>query len=172
LDLPVDTPPWLRTVLSHLMARDLGCHYKSLLTALVRLEESAGFEQNGKALPTSKWRPLKVQKWIRGARGSRTKTLPEVHDVAAYAKAWNAWWDALQPPWRKRGEDGLWIVGGKYGAEFGALDASGINGCISIVASLCFWGAAKTHDRESRAVWETAVNDVVWMLEGVDTLFE
>ncbi|KAJ7028758.1 hypothetical protein C8F04DRAFT_963607 [Mycena alexandri] len=172
LDLPADTPPWLRSVLSYLTAIDLGCHYTSLLTALVRLEESAGFEQEGQPLPSSKLRPGEVQKWIRGARGNRMKCLPEVVNVAQYGKTWNAWWDALQPSWRKRGSDGHWVVGGKYGAEYGALDASGLNGCISIVAALYFWGTARTHDEGSRAEWERAVQDVVWMLEGVDTLFE
>ncbi|KAJ7770728.1 hypothetical protein B0H16DRAFT_1254036, partial [Mycena metata] len=165
LELPGDTPQWLRTVLGYLTAADLGCHYTALLTALVRLEESAGFEQEGQALASSKFRPNEVQKWIRGARGSRMKSLPEVVNVADYARRWNVWWDALQPAWRKRGDDGYWVVGGRYGTEFGPLDASGLNGCISIVASLYFWGTSETHDEGSRGEWERAVQDVAWMLE-------
>jgi hypothetical protein len=173
LELPEETPAWLRDALSHLTTRDLGCHYTSLLRALVRLEESAGFDDaKPTPLAASKARPVEVAKWIRGGRGGKMKHLPAVKNVDAYGKQWYTWWDEMQPHWRKRGEDGYWVVGGEYGDEWGALDCAGVNGNLSFVAALYFWGAAESHTEDSRALWERAVLDVVWMLEGVDTLFE
>ncbi|KAJ7633593.1 hypothetical protein DFH06DRAFT_1004174 [Mycena polygramma] len=173
LPLPDDTPEWLRVALSYLTARDLGCHYTSLLQALVRLEESVGFEKDKHvSLPRSTVRPDEVSVWIRGARGVKMKALPKVVKLEAYATQWWKWWDELQPAWRQRGEDGKWVVGGGYGTDFGKLDCSGPNGTICIVAALYFWGSSTSHTSESRAIWEGAVQDVAWMLEGVDTLFE
>ncbi|KAJ7629278.1 hypothetical protein DFH06DRAFT_980028, partial [Mycena polygramma] len=173
LDLPEDTPDWLKTALHYLTMRDLGCHYTALLTALVRLEESAGFEKKTHTpLRSSTARPGELGKYVKGARGKKMKELPRVKNVAAYAKKWNAWWNDLQPKWRQRGEDGQLITGGKYGDEWGGLDCAGPNGTLSVVAVLYFWGAASTHTEETREVWTAAVQDATWMLEGLDTLFE
>ncbi|KAJ7666861.1 hypothetical protein DFH06DRAFT_984501, partial [Mycena polygramma] len=170
--LPEDAPDWLQKALPYLAARDLGCHYTSLLKTLVRLEESQGFEKEHPGLPKSKKRPKEVGVWIRGARGIKMKSLPTVDNVVAYGDQWYSWWDELQPAWRQRGEDGRLITGGKYGTEWGHLDCAGQNGNISIVAALYFWGAAAMHTEETRAVWNDAVEDVCWMLEGLDMLFE
>ncbi|KAJ7601289.1 hypothetical protein DFH06DRAFT_1026821, partial [Mycena polygramma] len=173
LELPDDTPQWLSNALLYIRGADLGCHYASLLRALVRLEESAGFENDDHTpLPASKHRPTQVQKWIQGKRGEKMKTLPEVKNVVTYSKQWYKWWDDLQPSWRQRDANGKWITGGEYGSDWGKLDCAGINGSLSIVAALYFWGAAPTHTEETRAVWNEAVEDVTWILEGVDTLFE
>ncbi|KAJ6490574.1 hypothetical protein C8R47DRAFT_977287 [Mycena vitilis] len=173
LDLPEDTPEWLMTALHYLTARDLGCHYTALLKALVRLEESAGFEETSHtALRSSTARPKEVGKYVKGARGAKMKALPEVKNVKAFATKWNAWWDDLQPKWRQRGADGQWITGGKYGDEWGGLDCAGPNGTLSVVAALYFWGSASTHTAETQAAWTAAVQDATWMLEGLDTLFE
>ncbi|KAJ7102960.1 hypothetical protein C8R43DRAFT_963850 [Mycena crocata] len=167
LTFPEDTPPWLRDAVGHLQEPDLGCHYKALLVALIRLEESAGYESTT-SLPVSKLRPAEVKKWIRGARGAKLKELPTTSKPAAYADSFNAWWDSLQPLWRERNTDGTWKVGGKCGKEWGGLDCAGVNGTISIVGALHFWGTSAAHTEETRAVWETAVLDVAWMLESMD----
>ncbi|KAJ6455534.1 hypothetical protein C8R47DRAFT_996772, partial [Mycena vitilis] len=155
LDLPEDTPEWLRSALGYLTVRDLGCHYVSLLKALVRLEESAGFDnENPTPLPASQKkhkRPKEVGLWIKGGRGVKMSKLPEVGDVHTYQKQWYSWWDGLQPGWRKRGAEGEWITGGEYGNDWGHLDSSGVNGTISIVAALYFWGTARTHTEETLA---------------------
>ncbi|KAJ7712322.1 hypothetical protein B0H16DRAFT_1479514 [Mycena metata] len=65
------------------------------------------------------------------------------------------------------------MVTGRWGGEspnltdWGSLDASGINGYISIAVSLYFWGTLQSHDEGTRAEWERAVEDVTWMLEGL-----
>jgi hypothetical protein len=47
-----------------------------------------------------------------------------------------------------------------------------VNGVLSVVASLCFWGRAVQDKPDLRMVWEAAVQDVVWMLEGMAMYYE
>ncbi|KAJ7670630.1 hypothetical protein DFH06DRAFT_1124945 [Mycena polygramma] len=166
-----DSPGWLRETLSYLTTRDLGCHYTALLQALVRLEESADSDGE-KPLGRSKTRPTEIKEWIRGGRGVKMKNLPTVTNIEAYAVKWKNWWGEMQPKWRKRRDDGSWVVGGEYGTDWGRLDCSGLNGTVSFVAGLYFWGTAESHTDDSRREWEKCVMDVSWMLEGLDTLYE
>ncbi|KAJ7835179.1 hypothetical protein B0H14DRAFT_2590444 [Mycena olivaceomarginata] len=75
-----------------------------------------------------------------------------------------AWWNSLQPVWRTKDVDGQWSVVGGYGdggREWGPLYQWGINGVLSIVASLYFWGRAVHENAKFCGRWEAAVGDVV-----------
>lgn len=75
----------------------------------------------------------------------------------------------MQPEWRERGEGGHWVIGGAYGPDdqWDPLEAPGPNGCLSVAASLYFWGILLHSHEEKRDQWERAVQDVSWMLEGL-----
>ncbi|KAJ7444534.1 hypothetical protein B0H11DRAFT_2249990 [Mycena galericulata] len=179
VEVPAECPPWLRDIVRVLSAVDLGCHFQSLLTMLMRLECKYGSEGNLRAGLSTAKRPAEVQAWIRAGRGLRAKGNYDagITDLGDYAKRWTAWWDSLQPTWRKRGTDGQWVVGGSYGDEWDTLWFPGQNGCASLVASLYFWGASKqalgggegaVWNGEERAKWDRAVQDVVWVVEGLE----
>ncbi|KAJ7432951.1 hypothetical protein B0H11DRAFT_1759522 [Mycena galericulata] len=166
--VPSDAPRWLRDSIAWLQQSDLGCHYASLLVALIALEAKYGYEvENRGQLPTI-GRPSQVHGWIKGGR-SKMKFPPSIGDVGYYARVWWEWWDSLQPPWRERGEGNYWIVGGEWGPadEWDPLEAPGQNGCLSVVASLYFWGLTLDRAENTRTDWERAVQDVTWMLEGL-----
>ncbi|KAJ6454924.1 hypothetical protein C8R47DRAFT_996975 [Mycena vitilis] len=166
---PSDAPAWLSRDVTWLMQDDLGCHYNALLIALVALETKFGFDDaNNGQLPAVN-RPSQVWAWVRGGRGTRLKAPPVVSDPAQFAAGWNQWWDGLQPPWRERGEDGYWKVGGSWGPDdqWDPLEAPGQNGCLSVVASLFFWGRAVLSVPAAVEAWERALFDVTWMLEGL-----
>ncbi|KAJ7780823.1 hypothetical protein DFH07DRAFT_950048 [Mycena maculata] len=170
---PPDCPAWLRDAITW-MEDDLGCHFDSLKAALVRLESKYGWEsENRRKLPI-KGRPAQIHSWIKGGRGSKTKVPPCINDVDEYSKEWATWWDSMQPEWRTRGADGYWEVGGERGGteEWGALEAPGPNGCLSVVGSLYFWGRVSSQSAAVREAWERGVQDVVWMLEGIDVSIE
>jgi hypothetical protein len=83
------------------------------------------------------------------------------------------WWGSLQPEWREKDADGSWSVARGYGGggrEWGPLYQWGVNGVLSVVASLYFWGCSVPET--GRAEWEAAVNDVAWMFEGMATYYE
>ncbi|KAK6969476.1 hypothetical protein R3P38DRAFT_3243181 [Favolaschia claudopus] len=86
-----------------------------------------------------------------------------------------SWWDSLQPAWREKDGDGRWSVVKGYGAggrEWGPLYHWGVNGVLSLVASLYCWGRAVQADTELRAAWELAVCDAVWVFEGMAVYYE
>ncbi|KAJ7882979.1 hypothetical protein B0H14DRAFT_3751569, partial [Mycena olivaceomarginata] len=119
---PPKAPEWFVDAHARMTKIDLGCHYHALVAAWTRMEKASRFEHGPPShnLPT-KFRPKQVGVWIgRSRRG----TEPTVDDPAAYAVQWQAWWDSLQPAWRKKDDDGQWSVTGGYGEggrEWGPL---------------------------------------------------
>ncbi|KAJ7080722.1 hypothetical protein C8R43DRAFT_1143069 [Mycena crocata] len=172
--MPANAPPWLVDAIAHLSRQNLGCHFDSVLVVLVRLEEAAGLEvedsQRGRLPAEKKTRPAEIHDWIRGGRGSKAKGYPKA-SILKYPQKYMAWWDSLQPQWRKRDPDGKLITGGEYGADWGVLDCSGVNGCLSAVAGLYFWGILQM-DEEQQKVWDDMVQDVAWVLEGLRQLYK
>ncbi|KAJ7615091.1 hypothetical protein DFH06DRAFT_1343945 [Mycena polygramma] len=174
-----DAPAWLREnvrVLSHV---DLGCHFKSLLEALIRVEQKFGFEKNPQNGVSGDDRPGEIQQWIKAGRGVKRKSAYDarVKDLGDYEGRWWKWWDSLQPKWRQRGPDKMWEIRDEYLKEWewDEFWFPGQNGCLCIVASLYFWGSSSlalggsgVWDEANRTSWERAVRDVVWILEGLE----
>ncbi|KAK7040004.1 hypothetical protein R3P38DRAFT_3181832 [Favolaschia claudopus] len=168
---PPSAPKWFSDAYALMTAVDLGCHYNALIAAWTRMEQASRFEHGPTRLP-HKLRPQHVSTWI--TRGRRDAP-PSVDKAAEYAVIWQSWWDSLQPAWRVRDGDGRWSVAtgyGQGGREWGPLYHWGVNGVLSIVASLFCWGRTVLEDAELRAAWDIAVCDVVWMLEGMATYYE
>ncbi|KAK7043456.1 hypothetical protein R3P38DRAFT_2510527 [Favolaschia claudopus] len=167
---PPQAAKWFAEAHASMTKVDLGCHYHALIAAWTRLEVASRFENSPTNL-TAKLRPKPVTLWI--SRNRRTE--PIVEDPAEYARQWQSWWDSLQPSWRTKGADDRWIAGNTYGGggrEWGALYHWGVNGMLSVVASLYFWGRAIDSKQEFIITWETAVQDVVWMFEGMAMYYE
>jgi hypothetical protein len=121
-------------------ARRLGIHFHALVNAWTRIEAASRFEH----APTNllhRLRPAQVGRWITGQRGRRPADTA-ISDPIQYAKEWETWWATLQPHWRVQGSDGKWVVGGAYGTDWGVLFQWGVNGVLSILAALYFWGCA------------------------------
>ncbi|KAJ6448363.1 hypothetical protein C8R45DRAFT_1133146 [Mycena sanguinolenta] len=168
---PPKAAKWFADAHAAMTRVDLGCHYHALVDVWARMEEASRFEHGPTNLP-SKFRPIQVTTWIsRSRRGIE----PSVTDPSRYAIDWQVWWDSLQPSWRKKNANGEWIVVDGYGGggrEWGPLYQWGVNGVLSIVASLSFWGQAVQDTPELRLQWERAVVDVGWMFEGMAKYYE
>ncbi|KAJ7164588.1 hypothetical protein C8R43DRAFT_946404 [Mycena crocata] len=196
-----NAPEWLRENVRVLTHIDLGCHYQSLVEALIRLEERMELgETGGTGIGRTKVaRPTQVSSWIGAGRFgrpiafisfTRTRESPfqrglkrktpydaGVTNLKTYGKSWQGWWDSLQPAWRTRAADGSWERPDEYAQtwDWGEFWYSRQNGCVSIVATLYFWGSSKQAmggtggwGDENREVWEGAIADAVWMLEGLE----
>lgn len=176
--MPADAPKWLRESVADITKVDLGCHYASVLAALIRLEKAGGYEvghnvklPGGEKGKGKNQRPRVISDWIKGGRGAKTKKPPVVSDVRFHVDQWDAWWDGMQPGWRLKDDDGKWRVDLAYedGWDWGAVDCTGVNGLLSAVAGLYFWGVAvKMGLEKDKARWEQAVHDVVWVIEGLE----
>ncbi|KAJ7441804.1 hypothetical protein B0H11DRAFT_1932730 [Mycena galericulata] len=169
VEVPSDAPDWLVESIAWLKQEDLGCHYASLLVALIKLEAKYGYEKDNRGMLPAAKRPQQVYAWIKGGRGKKMKFPPSIGNLAHYQRDWWVWWDSLQPEWRERDDDGRWSINGNWGPSdsWDPLEAPGPNGCLSVVASLYFWGIALAGRPETRVDWEAAVQDVAWMLEGL-----
>ncbi|KAJ7828480.1 hypothetical protein B0H14DRAFT_3718817 [Mycena olivaceomarginata] len=171
LPCPPQAASWFADAHAAMTKVDLGCHYHALVAAWTRMEQASRFE-HGPTNLSPKGRPKQVTTWIGRLRKG---TEPVVDDPATYAIQWQAWWDSLQPAWRTKDVDRQWLVVGGYGdggREWGPLYQWGINGVLSIVASLFFWGRAAHGNAEFCGRWEAAVGDVVWMFEGMADYYE
>ncbi|KAJ7617531.1 hypothetical protein DFH06DRAFT_1012564, partial [Mycena polygramma] len=178
-EFAAEAPMWLRETVRVLSRVDLGCHYRSLVEALIRIEHRFGFDRNPQTGVGGTDRPAEIQLWIKAHRGIRRKASYDagVVDLAAYAKRWWRWWDSLQPAWRKRRANGQWEMSAEYRKEWewNELAFPGQNGCISVVASLYFWGTSRSAlggggqwTGHARGEWDRAVQDAVWTLEGLE----
>jgi hypothetical protein len=150
---------------------NLGCHYHALVAAWTCIEQVSCFE-HGPTNLSPKGHPKQVTAWISRLQKG---TEPVVDDPVTYAIQWQAWWDLLQLSWRTKDVDGQWSVVGGYrdgGREWGPLYQLGINGVLSIVASLYFWGRAVHGNPELCGRWEAVVGDVVWVFEGMAAYYE
>ncbi|KAJ7772553.1 hypothetical protein DFH07DRAFT_733840 [Mycena maculata] len=167
---PKSAAPWFVDAHARITHEDLGPHFDGLIAAWTHLEDASRYEQGPTNLP-NKGRPKQVGSWIAGRHRKMDGEELTVSDPGAYTVKWQAWWDSLQPTWRTRDSDGAWSVMGEYGMggrEWGPLYQWGVNGTLSILASLYFWGRAVRNDSEGQQVpWELAVWDVAWMLEGM-----
>ncbi|KAJ6524929.1 hypothetical protein B0H19DRAFT_880086, partial [Mycena capillaripes] len=137
-----------------------------LVAAWIRVEAASRFEHGPSNLPVNSKRPKPVGEWIAK---NRTRA-PIIADPVAYAAQWQLWWDSLQPTWRKKGSDEEWSIVDGYGQdgrEWGQLYQWGVNGTLTLVASLYFWGCVLGEDPDLRVQWEAAVGDVCWMVEGM-----
>ncbi|KAK7020076.1 hypothetical protein R3P38DRAFT_2536029 [Favolaschia claudopus] len=167
---PPNAAKWFADAHAVLTSTDLGCHYHAVVAAWTRMEVASRFENSPTNL-TSKLRPKQVGAWIaRNRRGVEIVMQP-----AEYASQWQSWWDSLQPSWRIKDKGGSWAITASYGGggrEWGPLYRWGVNGALTIVASLYFWGLGVVSQPEFRSVWESAVQDVCWMFEGMATYYE
>ncbi|EIW79115.1 hypothetical protein CONPUDRAFT_26986, partial [Coniophora puteana RWD-64-598 SS2] len=141
--------------------------YTQILEEWVHLEKSSKFMslQGPAGMLDSKDRPQEVRWWI--ARKHLVTVRPSIPDVKTFAGHWWRWWACLQPEWReitapsglshsplpRHGRDG----------DCSALDKPGINGFLSIVVCLKWWGfetAAASKDPQ----WLAAIQDTKWVM--------
>lgn len=151
-----DKPEWVTKATSLFESTNLGLEWKLLLSRWFKFEEQAGFQDSGK-LGTRR-RPRAVADWIQRARTPTFR--PEITDFDEFAADFTAWWQSVQPEWRRSGngeasrDDGDWED----------IRRSGVNGLVSVVAALFFWGNA-IQPAGDRVKWVEALGDVTYVFE-------
>ncbi|KAK0433185.1 hypothetical protein EV421DRAFT_1718841 [Armillaria borealis] len=164
--------PWYKQIRKTVDSIELPGQWNLVTMYLTLLEGRNGFKKGdgGKAdilLPTH--RPQWLSHWIHCGR----KALPhhELKDLTTMSEEWWKFWKSLQPEWRNI--DG---VKGPLGPshheeivrdkEWGELAKRGVNGIVTMVAGLAFWGyVAKGGMRRQKDIWENAVEDMKWVLQ-------
>jgi hypothetical protein len=82
-----------------------------------------------------------------------------------FAVEWREWWDTLQPSWRVGGS-GTSQRDCPANADWKVLQRGGSNGIFIILMCLSWWSKVATSPK-LREVFDTAVEDVVWVFEHV-----
>ncbi|KAJ7259982.1 hypothetical protein B0H12DRAFT_1014198 [Mycena haematopus] len=165
---PTDVPRWLCDGFAQVSKRELGAEYEGLLHVYIALEQSNGFKNGSKGLPTE-GRPQQLTDWVRDGRGCTANCRP-IADVTAYKTIWWVWWTSIQPPWRSSGAGRSKRTKSvpPRGADWGKLDAPGTNGMLSVVGTLYWWGCAlQDTGATENAGWKDAMADATWVFEGL-----
>ncbi|KAJ7170431.1 hypothetical protein C8R43DRAFT_944944 [Mycena crocata] len=164
---PAKAAVWFVEARAEMTKVDLGCHFQALLTAWTRVEDASRFEHGPQNLAAN-GHPTELKTRIARKRG-KTGPDPIVTDPSAYTLTWQGWWDSLQPASGEKSEGSL----GHAWTEWGDLYGWGVNGTLTIITSLYFWGVAVIDDTgDLKPPWVAAVNNVCWIMEGLATFYE
>jgi hypothetical protein len=80
------------------------------------------------------------------------------------AEQWWLWWGGLQPDGR---ED--CFLQSKDQLCWDDLNVAGINGIVSVVVSLLWWGMKVSEDEVAVKGWQSAIDDVCWVFSSMAT---
>ena len=109
---------------------------------------------------SSDGRPQCISDWIR--RGRSNTWRPVISSIPALEKSFEAWWTNLQPDWRKN-DDALANVDG----DWEILRKPGLNGILSAIVCLFYWGCKVQGNTTRCARWTTLVEDCILVLGNV-----
>jgi hypothetical protein len=117
---------------------------------------------NPKAKSNSLNRPICVHEWIKRKRSATYR--PDAKALSKISQDFHAWWRALQLEWRlSNNNKGL----KKANGDWSRLRISSVNGFLSVMAALFFWGLSlKSPDNVG---WKEALGDVGWALKCMAT---
>jgi hypothetical protein len=129
----------------------LGKEWDELISMWATFEAKEGYKEVGRL--TASGRPEVVSQWISRAR---SVTWRPVLDVKSYEAKYNEWWKRLQPDWR--------VVNGRVDVNltqgnWESLRMPGLNGFLSILSALFYWGLAVQGKATHRNAWLFAVQD-------------
>lgn len=145
-------PPWFLSVRKLFSGQGLGKEWDELISMWATFEAKEGYKELGR--PTASGRPEVVSQWISRARSVTWR--PNILDVKGYEAKYNEWWKRLQPDWR--------VVNGRVDVNltrgnWESLRMPGLNGFLSIISALFYWGLAVQGKATHHKAWLSAVQD-------------
>ncbi|CAA7268955.1 unnamed protein product [Cyclocybe aegerita] len=161
---PSDAPDWLPPALSMLQQGSLGEPWIALVRTWLSFEVQSHYEPVANLSATH--RPPAVRDWIQRARAPAWR--PQIPNVGKYGAQFWRWWAGLQPSWR-RDEDGDVVMGAVEG-DWEPLRRPGVNGLLSVLVALFFWGGKVQKTRVAKEKWLLAVKDVHLAMSKVSEL--
>ena len=149
-------PGWCDLALTMLQSEEMGPCWSKVVTLWAEFERREQFHSLGN-LP-AKGRPSCITDWIQCAHLSTYR--PSLN-LSSFPSVFDAWWHSIQPKWRVL--DGQELT--KDGVDFEPLRRPGVNGLLSVLAALFFWGVGLGEARGDCALWLAGVQDLTWVLE-------
>lgn len=152
-----DTPDWATASLQRFRSIALGSEWDALLSNWIKFELELGFE--GRTRLGAKYRPRVITDWIQWGRSPTFRA--EIKNIASFSTEFNTWWTSLQPDWRSNGPNAVLL---RDGEDWECLRRPGINGLLSVIAGLFFWGCAVQKLHNTNVAWLEAVDDVSYSI--------
>jgi hypothetical protein len=128
--LPANAPEWVIRAAAMLNAPLLGHDWMKIVDTWVRYQTASDCNNDCKLAATGC--PACISAWIQ-CKCSLT-WCPEITDLNKFEAGFWTWWGSLQPEWR----EGFQQVNG----DWEVLQRPGINGIVSMLAALFYWGTA------------------------------
>jgi len=157
-------PDWFIAAVAMLEGeKGLGPTWGKLVKVWITFEGRDGAVYKGTRKLLTTHQPDVIKAWIGRAQSSTWR--PVILDTSAYEAEFMLWWAALQPSWRKSGDGSL--IFSKVVGDWEVLRRPGVNGMLSVLAGLFFWGVAL---RDSGIVckgWNRAVSDCLVVLSSL-----
>ena len=152
-------PAWFLNSLSMLQNNEppLGDRWAELLRLWSAFEKEA-FVEHTKLSAESQ--PLCIQEWIR--RAHPTTWHPVIMSIPAFEKSFEAWWNNLQPDWRKNNNSS--IAFDNIDGDWEKLRKAGLNGIHSIIVTLFYWGCRVQGSVMKCSRWASLVEDCILVL--------
>ncbi|KAF9044029.1 hypothetical protein BJ165DRAFT_1528604 [Panaeolus papilionaceus] len=120
------------------------------------LAGAGGFgPEKDKRLP-ARFRPTVVKDWVARGRTRNKAWRPKDLVPTEFKTEFWTWWTSLQPEWRV---DNGAVITGRVDGDWSPLVVPGVNGVLSVVAALFFWGLEAQDKRAPRDAWLVAVRD-------------
>ena len=136
----------------------LGEGWAELVRLWAAFEEKEEFKERRKL--SAKDRPECIADWVQRARSPTWR--PVIANVAAFGKVFHAWWVSLQPKWRVSGKGA--ILTEDVEGDWEELRRPGLNGLLSALAGLFYWGRIAQRNAKQRKAWAVDVEDFTLVL--------
>lgn len=152
--IPDNHADWVPGAVALLASMDFGAQWKTLIQAWLSFEHSRKYAAT--TLPAAN-RPSAVGDWINRAR---PYTYRPAINVKTFESSFKTWWISFQPEWRHANGNGQLAKSGD--GSWNGMEYTGVNGLLSVLAALFFWGMSGTSKQ-----WCAAVDDVVYALQSM-----
>lgn len=155
-------PGWFSSALGMLQSPEipLGECWAVLVEVWVEFEKKEGFKEQG--LLPAKERPECVSEWIR--RGRPPAWMPAITAVSKLETAFHTWWVSLQPKWRVSSKGAIITTDLESGDDWDHLQKPGLNGLLSVLVGLFYWGRTLKRSAKQHEAWATCVDDCIFVL--------
>lgn len=154
-------PLWVTNALTLFNSADLGAEWQALISTWLEFEKVSDYEEIQRL--GCRRRPHAVGEWIQHARSVTYS--PKIKNISKFGTEFAAWWKNIQPTWRMENANGQTPL---EEGNWEEIRRPGLNGLLSVIAGLFFWGnAIRTTPQAAaaRATWLKVLNDVAYVVE-------
>ncbi|KIK81603.1 hypothetical protein PAXRUDRAFT_27823 [Paxillus rubicundulus Ve08.2h10] len=145
---------WFHTAVMYLHTPNLPICYQELLSANIRCGTCTQ-QQRLSRCPSLV--DIKSMYW-----------LPPIRDLNKFRTEFWAWWSTLQPKWRVLPlQPSTLPTTREVAGNWTTLDKPRLNGFLSILAALKWWGSGLVETGRQTDLWDAMVNNVCWVINWI-----